>query len=180
MELILKSDMTGFTPFSLNTPDSLFEIERRQVQDRIGALISDELLTAILALTRDVDTSTETYQFWLNYVRPYVVHAVFLRLLETHGYNVTGQGLTTFRDGQNTAQAVSASERSQLIRKWESNRELYLSKLLWYFEQVDGVFDSISYEVNDEKYNVGARKRPAMTVIGGVNKNLPLNRKFRL
>lgn len=180
LELAIKSDMTVWTPFSLNTADTVFELERRQVQDRIGALISDELLTAILGLTRDVSTEAETYQFWLNYVRPYVVHAIFVRLIETHGYNVTPQGLTTFRDGQNTAQAVSPSERSQLIRKWKSNRELYLTKMLWQFEQVQGVFDSVSYEINEDKYDVGARKTPAMTMIGGVNKDLPFNRKFRL
>jgi len=167
MELILKSDMQVWTPFSINTPDAIFDVERQQVQDRIGALISDELLTAILGLTRDAATDAETYQYWLNYVRPYTVHSVFVRLIETHGYNVAPQGLTTFRDGQNTAQAVSASERSQLIRKWKSNREMWLSKMLWEFEQQGGVFDSVSYEV-------------AMSVIGGVNKDLPLNRKFRL
>lgn len=180
MDLINKADMQVWTPFASATNDGVYVAELRQVQDSLGAYISDEMVTAILALTRDESTSTELYQYWLNYVRPYVVHSVFLGLVSTHGFNAANQGFTTFSDGQNTARAVSPQERSQLIRKWTTPRESWLSRMLREFSDQNGTFDSVVYEVNTDDYDTENRKMPAMNVIGGVNKFLPYNRKFRL
>lgn len=172
--------MQEWTPFSINTADLIFDTELQQVQDRIGGYISDELLTAILGLTRGNATPPETYAFWFDYVRPFAVHAVFFQLMQTHGFNVTPQGLTTFGDGQNTTSPLSERQRSQLIRKWESNANLWLNKMLFEFGANNGTFDGTSYEVDPDKYRVGARKVPALNVLGGINKRLPYNNKFRL
>lgn len=180
MELILKADMQEFTPFALNTEDRVFNSARQRAQDELGAYISDEMVTAILALTRDQDTTTELYQYWLNYVRPFVVYWVYLDLLNTHGFNFTNQGITTFRDGQNTAQGVTAQERSVLIRQHEKNRETWLNRVLREFSDEDGTFDSVVYTINTNDYATNNRKVPGLNVLGGVNKRLPFNNKFRL
>lgn len=175
-----KTDMQEFTAFSINTPDELFNPRLQQITDRIGGYISDELLTAILALTRGNETPPETYAFWFDYVRPYVVQSIYVSMMQTHGFNVTGQGLTVFSDGQNTSAPLQERPRSQMIRDAKSNEGLYLNKMLFEFKQKSGIFDGTSYEVNPEKYDVGARQTPAMNVLGGVNKRLPYNNKFRL
>lgn len=180
LELALKSDMIEYTTFSINTDDQIFNIQRQSVQDTIGGLISDELLTAILALTRDQNPTNETYDFWFNYVRPYTVHTVFVALMQTHGFNVTNTGITTFKDGKNTAGAISEKERSQLIRKWKTKQALWHDKMLWEFENMNQVFDGVTYTVNSKKYKVNAKRSMPINIFGGVNKNLRKNRKFRL
>lgn len=180
MDLINKEDMAVWTPFAANTESKVFTSALQQETDKIGSRISDELLTAIQALERGVATTTDTYQFWFNYVRPYVVNKVFLDLCQTHGYNMQSQGLVAFRDGQNTSAAVQGSERSQMIRKYESEANLYLTKMLWEFNDKEGTFDGTTYEVNLEKYS-GTRSNPALNVIGGVNNKIRFGGiKFRL
>lgn len=180
MELINRADMAIWTPFAANTDALAFNAALRQVQDRLGAYISDELLTAILDLTRDSGTSAEIYQFWENFVRPYVVNAVFVRLAETHGFNMQSQGFVKFTDRQNTATAIDAKERGALIGQYTEARELYLTNMLVRFKNVEGTFDGTTYEVDSEKYNTEKRESEVMRVIGGVNKKLPYNNKFRL
>jgi len=180
MELINKADMAIWTPFAANTQDNVFESARRQVQDRLGAFISDELVTAILALTRDTGTSAEIYQFWENYVRPYVVHAVFVRLAELHGFNMQSQGFVVFTDRQNTSRPVDATERGAMIKQYAEGRELWLTNMLKRFSDVDGTFDGTAYEVDQDKYNTTDNRDEVIRMIGGVNRKLPYNNKFRL
>lgn len=181
MELVLKSDLNTWAPFDNATDAVFFNPVRTQLVDSIGALISDEALTAILAFTRDdeTDKTKELYQFWLTFVLPYSALAVFVQMLSTHGFIFSTNGIIQFADRENTSASVSDKNRGMFIRQYESQRESYKIAMLRRFSDVDGIFDGVEYEVDVSKYDT-YRYAPIFNAIGKINTENNLRTKFRL
>jgi len=181
MELILKTDMQGWTPFAAATPDTFFNPSRTHLVDSIGGLISDEALTAILAFTRDnaTDKATELYQFWETSVLPYAVLSVFVEMLATHGFTFSTNGIIEFTDRENTSAGVVEKSRGMFIRQYTTQRERYKTLMQRAFNDVKGVFDATTYLINIEKYNT-VKHAPVFNAIGKVNTVRDQSNFFRL
>jgi len=181
MELLLKTDMQGWTPYAAGTPDTFFNPSKTHVVDSIGGVISDEALTDILAFTRGdgTDAATALYQFWETSVLPYAVLTVFVEMLATHGYTFSTNGIIQFADRDNTSAGVDEKSRGMFIRQYTTQRERYKTLMQRAFNDVKGVFDSTTYIINTEKYNT-VKPAPVFTAIGRVNTERDLSSKFRL
>lgn len=181
MDIIIASDMNIWTPYASATASSILNPYIKQATDSLGAKISDEAVSAILAFTRDdaTDSETELYQFWLAYVRPYVVLSIFTDMCATHGFKLSATGVVEFSDRDNTSAPVSERSRGMLVRQYTSLREDYLTRMLFDFDGVDGIFDEVEYTVNVNKYNT-QRAAPVFNAIGSVNNEVLRNNKFRL
>jgi len=181
MELLLKTDMQGWTPFAAGTSDTFFNPSRTHVVDSIGGVISDEALTDILAFTRGdgTDAATALYQFWETSVLPYAVLTVFVEMLATHGYTFSTNGIIQFADRDNTSAGVDEKSRGMFIRQYTTQRERYKTLMQRAFNDVKGVFDSTTYIINTEKYNT-VKHPPVFKAIGKVNTVRDQSNFFRL
>lgn len=182
--LIRKSDMGVFTPFANQTPDHLFFPLLTQAQDMdIKPWISDSAFTDILDLDREssTDQAKELYAFWRDYVRPYMVNCVFVRMTITHGLNMGTNGFVKFTDRDNTSAEISPAQRGNLKQSYTKNREFMLTRLLQKFDEVDGIFDGKTYTVDFDKYDQKREAPAGINAIGSVNnRDLINNIKFRL
>lgn len=182
MELIRPEDLTIWTPYSKSTPLSVFQFTKQRVQDsEVAPYISDEALSAILALDREsaADQALELYSFWKNYVRPYVANCIFLSLTQTHGYNSQANGFVKFTDRDNTSAPIDRAERGDLVQTYKGARDRYLNKMLVEFEFKGRTFDGVKYTVNSDKYRSTSPSPAGVNPIGNVNQSMN-NRKFRL
>ena len=184
MELIRPSDMTIWVPYAKATDLNYFEPALRQVQDsEVAPFISDQALADILALDREsaADKSTALYAFWKDYVRPYVVNCVFLKLCQTHGYIQRSQGFVKFTDRENTSTPIDRAERADLIQTYKGQRDRYLTKMLYEFDFKGQTFDGTKYEVNANKYRSMLNSPAGINPIGSVNnRKMIRNKRFRL
>ena len=184
MELIRPEDMSIWVPYAQATDAAYFSPALRQVQDsELAPFISDQAVTDILALDREsaTDQAKGLYAFWKDYVRPYVVNCVFLKLCQTHGYIQRSQGFVKFTDRENTSTPIDRAERADLIQTYKGQRDRYLTKLLYEFDFKGQTFDGTEYEVNRNKYRTMLNSLAGINPIGSVNnRDMIRNRKFRL
>jgi hypothetical protein len=181
MKIIINSDMNIWTPYASSTASSMLDPYITRISDSLGAKISDAAVTKILSFTRDdgADSATAMYQFWNTYLRPYVVLRIFTDMCATHGFILSATGVVSFTDRDNTSAPVSEVSRGMLVRQYTSLREDYLTRLMFYFDSVNGIFDGVTYEVNQEKYST-VKSAPIFNAIGSVNAEIVRNNKFRL
>lgn len=174
MNLLSKKDFQDITGASQNVNDSAFNAILRAIRENeVAPYISDELLTAILALDDEstTDTAKQSFAFWRDYVRPYVAWSVYCELAASLGVNWAAHGIIQFTDGANTSQPVSSAQRQTIINQGEKWQRVYLNKMLREFEDLDKTFDSVVYRVNSDDY---ADSKPAtgrINAIGGVRGN---------
>lgn len=184
MELIRSEDMEIWTPYAVSTPRKVFEPFLQISQDSdLAPYISDEAVSDIIALDREsaTDQTKALYNFWKVYVRPYIVYCVFVRLTQTHGYNMAANGIVKFTDRDNTSAPVDRSERADMVEVYKGLRDRYLNKMLFEFELKGKTFDGTTYEVNRNKYKSLIPSPAGVNPIGSVNNSdLQSGRKFRL
>ena len=184
MELIRPEDMEVWTPYAVSTPLKFFNPLLQVSKDSdLAPFISDEAVANILAFDREsaTDQATALYQFWFNYVRPYIVLCVFVRLTQTHGYNMAANGIVKFTDRENTSAPIDRNERSDIAETYKGLRDRYLNKMLVEFEVKNQTFDGTVYEINRDKYKTRVPSPAGVNPIGSVNNAaLQAGRKFRL
>lgn len=178
MNLITKEAVAEITGMSGNVATSGFDAALTVVQDSaIANIIGDNCLADILALDPDLydsvdDTRPELHSFYYTYVRPYIAWKVYQQLVSIHGLNWTAQGITKFKDGQNTAEAISNTERQSMVNVAENAIGTYLTKLKRRFSDVDKTFDTIVYSVDSEKYTDNERSPGRISGIGNPSRTL--------
>ena len=151
MELLIKADMLEFVEFTENVSDVRFNRELKLITDnKVAPFISYELVVAMKALTRGDNEQTEIYQFWLNFVRPYCVFAVYERFVVTHGINFAPNGILGVQQGgMQASNPIAYQERATLKKATDEYYQIYLNKMVREFERVQGTFDSVTYVLGD-------------------------------
>ena len=102
--------------------------------------------------------------FLVNYVQPYLAHAVFYAYAINSGVNVSHQGLQSISN--ETAQQVTGSSLQAFLGYWKGQRDLKRKSMLNYLDTKKNVLDTVSYTA------VEARKKRTSFQIRGIGKTI--------
>lgn len=181
--IIDKSDLSQYAPIGDSVSDTILDNEIQFIQDIYlpSVFRNKDIVDDMLKMDADEadNTNGELWTFWRMYVKPVAALACFMRLVETHGMAVTGNGIVISNPGNNTAQQVTESQRAVILKKYRSNLKSYEAGLRFEFKSKDSTFDGVEYEVQDQYSD--NRRSGDMTAIGSITKTMGLpGNRYRL
>ena len=102
--------------------------------------------------------------FLVNYVQPYLAHAIFYAYAINSGVNVSHQGLQQISN--ETAQQVTGNNLQAFLGYWKNQRDLKRTSMLNYLDTKKNVLDLVSYTA------IEARKKRTSFQIRGIGKTI--------